>query len=178
MVMTEQNTIGINKRSGKDRRDKSGFKIRSFLFGGRREKIRRREDTRRIFYVDHYSSGLFAIIVSILFLCVVDALLTLFLLDHGAYEVNPVMAYFLEFGPYTFFASKYLLTIIPTICLLMFRNIVLRTMKISTRSVLYLMAGFYLAVVVVELYLVSNVAYSLNHKLPPKILTTMDIFLL
>ena len=63
-------------------------------------------------------------------------------------------------------------------CLLMFRNIVLRTMKISTRSVLYLMAGFYLAVVVVELYLVSDVAYSLNHKLPPKILTTMDIFLL
>jgi len=178
MEMTEQNTIGINKRSGGDRRNTSGFNIRSFLSGGRREKIRRREDTGRIFYVDHYSSGLFAIIVSILFLCVVDALLTLFLLDHGAYEVNPVMAYFLEFGPYTFFASKYLLTIIPTICLLMFRNIALRTIKISTRSVLYLMAGFYLAVVVVELYLVSNVAYSLDHKLPPKILTTMDIFLL
>jgi hypothetical protein len=171
MEMTEQNTIGINKRSGKDRRDKSGFNIRSFLSGGRREKIRRREDTRRIFYVDHYSSGLFAIIVSILFLCVVDALLTLFLLDHGAYEVNLVMAYFLKFGPHTFFASKYLLTIIPTICLLMFRNIVIRTIKISTRSVLYLMAGFYLAVVLVELYLVSNVAYSPDHKLPPKVLT-------
>ena len=63
--MTDQITIGINKRSIKDRRNKSGFNIRPFLYGGRREKIRRREDTRRIFYVDHYSSGLFAIIVSI-----------------------------------------------------------------------------------------------------------------
>jgi len=81
------------------------------------------------------------------------------------------MAYFLKFGPYTFFTLKYLLTIIPTICLLMFRNIVLRIIKISTRSVLYLMFVFYLAVVVMELYFVSNVAYSPVHKLPPKVLT-------
>ena len=168
MAMADPNTIGINKRSGTDRRNKSGLNIRSFLLGGRREEIRRREDTRRIFYVDHYSSGLFAAIVSILFLCVIDALLTLFLLDHGAYEANPVMAYFLKFGPYAFFVSKYLLTIIPTICLLMFRNVVLRIIKISTRTVLYLMVGFYLAVVVVQLYSVSNVAFSPNRKLPPK----------
>ena len=62
MEMTDPNTIDINKRSGKDRRNKSGFNIRSFLLGGRREKIHRREDTRRIFYVDHYSPGLFAAI--------------------------------------------------------------------------------------------------------------------
>jgi hypothetical protein len=53
----------------------------------------------------------------------------------------------------------------------MFRNIVLRIIKISTRSVLYLMFVFYLAVVVMELYFVSNVAYSPDHKLPPKVLT-------
>lgn len=171
MEMTDQNTIDINKRSGNDRRAKSGLNIRSLLFGGMREKIRRQEDTRRIFYVDRYSPGFFFIIVSILFLCVIDALLTLSLLKHGAYEINPVMAYFLKFGPYTFFIFKYLLTIIPTICLLMFRNIVLRIIKISTRSVLYLMAVFYLAVVVMELYFVSNAAYSPDLKLPPKVLT-------
>jgi hypothetical protein len=141
------------------------------LFGGKRETIRRQEDKRRIFYVDHYSSGLFFIIVSILFLCVIDALLTLSLLNHGAYETNPVMAFFLKFGPYTFFISKYLLTIIPAICLLMYRNVVLRIIKISTRTVLYIMAGFYLTVVVWELYLISNVAYVPDHKLLPEALT-------
>ena len=116
MEMTDQNTIVLSNRSGKDRRTKSGFNIRSFLFGGKREKIRRQEDTRRIFYVDQFSPGLFFTIVSILFLCVLDALLTLFLLHHGAYEISPVMAFFLKFGPFIFFTSKYLLTIIPVIC--------------------------------------------------------------
>ncbi len=55
--------IDIDKRSGKDRRTKSGFNIRSLLFGGNREKIRRQEDAKGIFYVDQYSSGLFFIIV-------------------------------------------------------------------------------------------------------------------
>jgi hypothetical protein len=175
MEMTDQNTIILSNRSGQDRRNRSGFNIRSLLFGGRREKIRRQEDKRRIFYVDHYSPWLFFIVVSILFLSVIDALLTLSLLNHGAYETNPVMAFFHQFGPYTFFASKYLLTILPVICLLMYRNIVIRIIKISTCSVLYFIAVFYLAVVVWELYLVSNVAYSPDLKSSPKILTESHI---
>jgi len=175
MEMADQNIIVLSNRSGKDRRNKSGFNIRSFFFGGKREIIRRQKDTKRIFYVDHYSSGLFFTIVSILFLSVIDALLTLSLLNHGAYETNSVRAFFLKFGPYTFFISKYLLTIIPLVCLLMFRNVVLRIIKISTRSILYFIVVVYLAVVGWELYLISNVAYSPDQKLPPKILTDSQI---
>ena len=175
MEKSIQDAFEINKRSEKDRRTKSGFNIRSFLFGGRRKKIRRQEDTRRIFYVDQYSPWLFFIVVSILFLCAIDALLTLFLLDHGAYETNPVMAFFLKFGPYTFFISKYLLTIISIIGLLLLRNIVVRKIKISARSVLYLIVVFYLAVVGWELYLLSNVAYVPDLKSSPKILTDSQI---
>ncbi len=76
MEMADQNTIILSNRSGNDRRTKSGFNFRSLLFGGRRKKVRRREDTRRIFYVDQFSPVLFFVIVSILFLCVLDALLT------------------------------------------------------------------------------------------------------
>lgn len=173
--MTDQNTIILSNRSGKDRRNRSGFNIRSFLFGGKRETIRRQEDQKRIFYVDHYSSRLFFTIVSILFLSVIDALLTLSLLNHGAYETNSVMAFFLKFGPYTFFISKYLLTIIPLVCLLMFRNVVLRIIKISTRSILYFIVVFYLAVVGWELYLISNAAYVPVFKSSPTILTDSQI---
>jgi len=175
MEMTDQNIIILSNRSGKDRRTKSGFNIRSFLFGGKREKIRRQEDTRRIFYVDHYSPGLFFTIVAILFLCVIDALLTLFLLDHGAYEINPVMAYFLKFGPFVFFTSKYLLTITALICFLMFRNIAVRIIKIRTVSMLYLMAAFYLTVVIMQFYFVFTLPYSPELKLPPKVLTNTNI---
>ena len=175
MEMTDQNTIILSNRSGKDRRYKSGFNIRSFLFGGKRETIRRQEDKQRIFYLDHYSSWLFIIIVSILILCVVDAFLTLFLLNHGAYETNPVMAFFLKFGPLTFFISKYLLTIIPVIILLIFRNTVVRVIKLSARSVLYVIVVFYLAVVGWELYLISNVSHVPDLRPSPKILTDSQI---
>lgn len=168
-------TFSIDKRSGEDRRAKSGLNVRSLLSGGRRENIRRQEDTRRIFYADYYSPGLFIVIVSILFLSAIDALLTLVLLDLGAYEISPVMAYFLKFGPYTFFTSKYLLTVIPVICLFMFRNIVLRIVRISTGSVLYIMALFYLVVVVVQIYFFISVPCSPDHELTPKLLADKQI---
>ena len=171
MDQTIRFRLNLGKRSGKDRRKKSGLNIRSFLLGGKRQQIRRQQDIGRIFYVDQYSPGLFFIIVSILFLCVLDALLTLFLLDHGAYELNPVMAYFLEFGPFVFFTSKYLLTITALICLLMFRNIAVRIIKIRTISVLYFMAAFYLVVVAMELYFIFTVPYIPDNNSRPKILT-------
>ena len=175
MEMADQNTIILSNRSGTDRRTKSGFNIRSLLFGGKREKIRRQEDTSRIFYVDQFSPVLFFTIVSILFLCVLDALLTLFLLRQGAYEISPVMAYFLKFGPFVFFTSKYLMTITALICFLMFRNIAVRIIKIRTVSMLYLMAAFYLTVVIMQFYFVLTLPYSPELKLPPKVLTNTNI---
>jgi hypothetical protein len=175
MEMADQNTILLSNRSGKDRRTKSGFNFRSLLFGGKRGKIRRQEDTSRIFYVDQFSPVLFFTIVSILFLCVLDALLTLFLLGQGTYEISPVMAYFLKFGPFVFFTSKYLMTITALICFLMFRNIAVRIIKIRTVSMLYLMAAFYLTVVLMQIYFVFTLPYSPELKLPPKVLTNSNI---
>jgi hypothetical protein len=137
-----------------DRRKTSSFSVRALLKGGNRKLVRRKEDRKRIFYVDQYSSGLFFAIAAILFLCVVDAFLTLSLIRYGIYDINPVMGYFLHFGPYTFFIFKYLFTIIPVIFLLIFGNLVRRLIRVSSCLLLYLMAGFYLVVVAFELYLV------------------------
>jgi len=97
---------------------------------------------------------LFLAIVSILFLCVIDAILTLFLQNHGAYEINPIMAYLLNYGPYVFFVSKYILTIVATLGLFVFRCVVIRRINASTHFLLYLLACAYAAIVAWELYLV------------------------
>ena len=76
------------RRSGNDRRKRSGVNIRSLLGACKRGLIRRQEDNSRIFLVDWYSPKLFVAIVTILFLCVIDALLTLFLIDNGAEQIN------------------------------------------------------------------------------------------
>ena len=157
MESSAQDNFKPNRRSGKDRRKQRGFSIRSLVFGGRRETIRRREDIHKIFWADRYSTGLFAAIVVTLFLSVLDALLTLYLINHGAYEVNPVMAYYLNVGPYAFFSVKYGLTCIAVIVLLMFRNVFLRTIRIFTHSLFIFIIGAFMAVVVWQVYLVFYV---------------------
>ncbi|MBN2032531.1 MAG: hypothetical protein JW836_04580 [Deltaproteobacteria bacterium] len=52
----------------------------------------------------------FAETLLIIFLSIMDAFLTLDLVDRGAKELNPIMAYYLDRGPLLFFTVKYLLT--------------------------------------------------------------------
>jgi len=146
-----------NRRSGIDRRKQTGITLRMFVGDGARTTIRRQEDQGPIYLVDQYSPVLFVTIVGIVFLCVIDTLLTLFLLDHGAYESNPLMAFLLNFGPYVFFIPKFAMTIIGTFCLFMFRGVVIRKLNLTTHSFLYLAAWIYVAVVAWELYLVYYV---------------------
>ena len=79
-----------NTRTGFDRRKNPRINIRSLMGVGNRRIIRRHEDKSTIFLVDQFSLKHFVPIVAILFLSVSDALLTLFLIDHGAYETNPI----------------------------------------------------------------------------------------
>jgi len=146
-----------NNRSGTDRRKQTGINMRMLAGAGARRSTRRQEDQGRIFFVDQYSPILFVAIVGILFLCVIDALLTLYLLNHGAYETNPLMAYMLDHGPYAFFVFKYGLTMIATCALFILRGVVVRKFKVTTQSFLYLAAWLYVAVVGWELYLVYYV---------------------
>lgn len=135
----------------------SRINVRSLIYGGNRILLRRQEDRQRLFFVDQYSTLLFVPIVAILFLCVLDALLTLFLLNHGAHEANPIMAYLLNIGPYAFYITKYAITIIATFGLFMLRDFVIQKLNLSVPLLLYFISGFYSIVVIWGLYLVSEV---------------------
>jgi hypothetical protein len=147
------NTFHFDRRSGKDRRSHKMPEIKSLFKYGRRKGIRRQVDKYKIFYFDQYSSALFVAIVIILFLNIIDALLTLFLIELGAYEINPVMAYFLNFGPLTFMSVKYFLTCFSIIVLLIFNNVFLRKIKIYTRSLFSYVIGGFMIVIGWELFL-------------------------
>ena len=75
------------KRSGKDRRTHRFPKLRYLLFAGRRAHVRREEDWHGTFYFDRYSSNIFAAIVLILLLSVLDALLSLPVAEPGTHVV-------------------------------------------------------------------------------------------
>ena len=142
------------KRSGKDRRTHRFPKLKYLLFSGRRAKARRQEDLHRTFYFDRYSSNIFAAIVAILLLSVLDALLTLHLIDNGSTELNPVMSYFLKYGPFVFMGAKYILTCAGVIILLLFRNVLRKRSITHTQHVFSYIIGAFSTVIAWELYLI------------------------
>ena len=93
--------------------------------------------------------------VLILLLCCFDAVLTLTLLNHGAYELNPFMASLLEGTGREFVLVKVGLTAMGVVLLT-----VLARLKIFGRSVglaLYLVLVGYAVLVGYELFLLRNI---------------------
>jgi hypothetical protein len=154
-----KNTFHFDRRSGTDRRSHDVPEIKSLFIYGRRKGIRRQDDKYKNFYFDQYSSAIFVAIILILFLSIIDALLTLFLIDYGAIEINPIMAYFLKFGPFTFMSVKYFLTCYAVIVLLIFNNVFLRKIKIFTRSIFSYAVGVFMIVIGWELFLTVRILF-------------------
>ncbi len=159
MAEHPKDTFQFDRRSGKNRRRHDLPEIKSLFIYGRRKTIRRKDDKGKFSYFDQYSSGIFVAIVLILFLSVIDAFLTLFLIDCGASEINPIMAYFLRFGPFTFMSVKYFLTCYSVIVLLIFNNVFLGKIKIYTRSLFSYAIGVFMIVIGWELFLTFRILF-------------------
>jgi hypothetical protein len=148
--------VAVERRSGKDRRTKRFGDIRWFLKTGRRRQIRRKADRRKLFLLDYYSPQLFNFIVLILFLSVIDAYLTLWLIDEGAVEINPVMAYYLSLGPKIFLAVKYFLTVSAIMVVVLMNYAITRIIPFQYGQLLKFFAGCFGMVVAWELYLLAR----------------------
>lgn len=159
MAKYSKNTFHLDRRTGKDRRSRNVPEVKSLFIYRRRENIRRQEDKHKIFYFDKYSSVLFPPIVLILFLSIIDAILTLFLVDYGASEINPIMAHFLKFGPVTFISVKYFLTCYSIIVLLIFNNVFFGKIKIYARSLFSYIIGVFMIVIGWELFLTFRIIF-------------------
>jgi hypothetical protein len=116
---------GRELRSPADRRRKALPPLRYLIAGGRRRAVRRMADSHRIVLLDRYSPKLLVAILGILGLSLLDAILTLYLVEHGSSELNPVMDYFLKKGPLFFTLAKYLLTSMAVIIFLVLANSVI-----------------------------------------------------
>ena len=147
------------QRFGVDRRRKTIPPLRYLVAGGRRRGVRRAEDRRGVILLDRYSPHLFAAIVGILCLSLLDALLTLSLIEHGATEVNPVMDFFLKQGPLIFTGVKYLLTSLAVVIfLLVNHNVLPRTRFRMGHLFTFAIAAFAIVVVweIVLIYMIGT----------------------
>lgn len=146
----------FKRRSGKDRR-KSWRGILPFIFAGRRRNLRREEDRRKIRALDHYSPRLFCLVIVVLMLSLLDAFLTLWLIDHGAIEINPIMNYYLGLGVNAFVAIKYMITVVAVTIVVLSNHLFSRILRIQLGSLLKVFAGCFSLVVAWELFLIAQI---------------------
>ena len=156
--------IEKEKRFCDDRRSTPTPAISRYtFFGGRRKALRRNYDVSKYFFVDQHGTWLFAAFMMLLLLSILDAYLTVVLIDKGrAIEINPVMAFYLEHGIVTFTITKFLMTAMFITIFCLFQNYYVRSYCLVerayknvyiTRMSLPLVIKFYLLVVIYEFYL-------------------------
>lgn len=147
----------IERRSGGDRR-RQGYPRPGFLVsGGRRTRGRRYEDRQRMICLDRYGQSHFGIIALILLFSLMDALLTLELIQRGAIELNPIMAFYLSIDPRTFLLVKYGLTSAGVIILLLFNGFVMRPLRVRVGILLYFVLAAFLGVFSWQVFLIHRV---------------------
>ncbi len=92
------------------------------------------------------------VIVGVMVLCLLDAFLTLGLLDRGGTELNPIVNFLIGKGTVLFLVVKTGVTVFGVILLL-----VLKDMRIfglmKTGRLIYAVLSFYTLVILYELYL-------------------------
>lgn len=84
-------SVASERRKASDRRKRTFYSLAYGSFNPRRRKARR-TDARSLGDLDWHQPQWLAVAMLIVVLSCVDAALTLTLIAHGAYEVNPVMA--------------------------------------------------------------------------------------
>ena len=152
-------TITVERRSGRDRRSRRWGNLIWLLKTGKRRRLRRKSDRRSLRLLDYYHPKLFYALILVLLLSVTDALLTLWLIAEGANEINPVMAYFLQFGPNIFMLAKYLLTSMAVIIAVLLHYVFIRYLGVQFRVLMHFFVGCFAMVVAWELFLIVRLMH-------------------
>lgn len=154
--MTGPHTHGGEKyerRAQRDRRFRATPPVSRFLFRGQRRQVRRATDRQQGYHFDRYSQRFFFLILLVVGLSIIDAGFTLYLVRHGAAELNPVMDYFLGRGPGIFLGMKYLLTTLSALLLLVNSHATLFRTRFRAKILFNIIILIFSAVVVWEIYL-------------------------
>ena len=98
-------TTEDHRTQGDRRRRPTPPLSRYLIVGGRRVK-RRRIDDPPAYYVDRLGAGVWLVLLLIFLFQVLDANLTLYHLQRGGIELNPLMGHLISTGERTFFVVK------------------------------------------------------------------------
>ena len=139
----------FEKRIQIDRRKQPTLGLSRYILFGKRKGLRRRIDQEKGGYVDRYSSGLFFVLVLIVSLNVLDALLTMVILEFGGIELNPIVQSVIDLCGEKFWIWKFTIVSLSVV-LLCLHSRFKRVMTVCIGS------GFiYLVVILYQIVLIA-----------------------
>ena len=142
--------IALDRRILKDRRKQYTRALSRFAIKGGRRGFRRIEDQERGGYVDRYGSGLFFLIVLIAGLNVIDALLTMMILEDGGWELNPIVRSVIQLYGDKFWIWKFLIVSVSLILLCLHSKF-----RVATHAILGV-GMIYIAVILFQILLMVS----------------------
>jgi hypothetical protein len=128
----------LDKRILKDRRKRPTPALSRFTVRGQRRSFRRKDEQVRGGYVDRYGSGILFLIVLVVGLNVIDALLTMMILEDGGWETNPVVRSVIQLYGDRFWIWKFAIVSVPSILLCLHSKFRLAIPVILGISVIYI----------------------------------------
>jgi Domain of unknown function (DUF5658) len=140
-------------RRNSDRRLRIRPSLKYLILGGRRASFRRDSDRYESVFVDRYSNWLLVLIAILLFLNLADGFLTLYLVEHGATEINPIMEYFINMGPWPFMAAKFLFTCFGLLCLLVLQNMYFKPLGVHVKKIFPVFIAIFIIILGWQIFL-------------------------
>ena len=146
----------FEQRRQPDRRQRHFKSLLFSLHNGRRMNARRQIEAKQGFYTDHYEKWVGCNVIAITLLSLLDAFLTLNILERGGIEVNPFMSALLDVDISVFLVGKFIITVVCLLFALVHINFhVLRILPMK-----YMLAGitgFYVMLIGYELFLLTMI---------------------
>jgi hypothetical protein len=146
--------MDVEKRQTPDRRRLPTRPLTRFALQGRRKGARRIGEDKN-HYVDRYEFRFLILISLIMILCVLDAYITLKIIDLGGKELNRLMFIFIYKKPISALVFKYLITAVSIIFVLVHKNFVVFG-KFKFSSLVYIVFSIYLILVSHEVIIYFN----------------------
>jgi len=132
-----------------DRRKRPTPGLSRYTFSGRRRGFDQERDHRKEGYIDHYSTKLFIALIAILSLNVLDVILTMVILEHRGFELNPVVRSAIEVYGDKFWLWKY--GIVSACLLLLCLHIKFKRVK----TIILATCSIYFVVVLYQIFIIT-----------------------
>jgi hypothetical protein len=143
----------VQERSPTDRRRRPTSPWWALPPAGARTRNRRAAEHRLAYFVDRFPPATLILILLLLLATLLDAVLTLTLLNAGGEELNPLMGRLLDHGVLAFLLGKYVLTAGGLPLLLIFKNFYLFGTRIRVGHLIPALVALYAVLIAYQLWL-------------------------